>query len=225
MNRGGVDAILNNLLAGGSLIGIIALVGWWLAKKAVDSFTAAGEAYAKRKGENLATKEDFTQLLDQVKLTTQATEQIRTNLGHQDWSAREWKSIRQRKLEEMLAEAGAVEAFLDHHRGQLTTQQFHRVPIMPLDKFEVLAALYFPELEVPASVFAKCARDAAMTLYDFALANAEAGGLDSHLLMQQHNAGIMRARKLVVQRRAELDAAAVQVIRQIFGRPPEAPKN
>jgi hypothetical protein len=40
--------------------------------------TAASLAsYAKRKGENLATKEDFDELLRQVKLTTETTEQIK----------------------------------------------------------------------------------------------------------------------------------------------------
>lgn len=34
-------------------------------------------SYAKRKGENLATKEDFDELLRQVKLTTETTEQIK----------------------------------------------------------------------------------------------------------------------------------------------------
>jgi hypothetical protein len=46
------------------------------------SVTAASLAsYAKRKGENLATKEDFEELLRQVKLTAQATEEIKAQLS------------------------------------------------------------------------------------------------------------------------------------------------
>jgi len=45
------------------------------------SVTAASlESYAKRKGENLATREDFEELLRQVKLTAQATEQIKAQM-------------------------------------------------------------------------------------------------------------------------------------------------
>jgi hypothetical protein len=54
---------------------------------ALVSVTAAYLAsYAKRKGENLATKEDFDELLRQVRLTAEATEQIRaqTSVGESE---------------------------------------------------------------------------------------------------------------------------------------------
>jgi hypothetical protein len=40
-------------------------------------------SYVKKKGENLATKEDFHELLRQLKLTTQATEQIKAQSSSQ----------------------------------------------------------------------------------------------------------------------------------------------
>ena len=42
-------------------------------------------AYAKRKAENLATKEDFEALLAQVKKTTEETEKIKTDLARISW--------------------------------------------------------------------------------------------------------------------------------------------
>jgi hypothetical protein len=42
-------------------------------------------AYAKRKAENLATKEDFDALLDQVKKTTKETEQIKMDISRVSW--------------------------------------------------------------------------------------------------------------------------------------------
>ena len=139
--------MLSNLLASGSLIGVVALVGWALAKKGVEIFTAAGEAYAKRKGENLATKEDFHQLLDQVKKTTQVTEEIRSELGHRDWSSREWKAARARKLEEMLLLIDDVSRWHDE-LWKLTVNGSAESPGRP-DPSEhalVIQMMYFPEL-------------------------------------------------------------------------------
>lgn len=42
-------------------------------------------AYAKRKAENLATKEDFDTLLAQVKKTTEETEKIKTDIARISW--------------------------------------------------------------------------------------------------------------------------------------------
>jgi hypothetical protein len=47
----------------------------------VSVIAASLVSYAKQKGENLATKEDFDELLRQVKLTTEATEQIKAQLS------------------------------------------------------------------------------------------------------------------------------------------------
>lgn len=142
-----MEAILTNLLAGGSLLGVIAVVGWWLAKQAINVFTAAGEAYAKRKGENLATKEDFDQLLHQLRKNTEATEQIRTEIAHQDWAAREWKAARSRKLEELLLLVGAVDRWHDELWELTIAGNFGRPPKDdPSDHALALQVMYFPEL-------------------------------------------------------------------------------
>jgi hypothetical protein len=49
-------------------------------------------AYLKRKGENLATHEDIEKLVNQVRATTEATENIRTALTGTLWESQErWK--------------------------------------------------------------------------------------------------------------------------------------
>lgn len=60
---------------------------WWAYLLAF-SFTFAGSffgAYAKRKAENLATKEDFDALLSQIKKTTEETEKIKTDISRVSW--------------------------------------------------------------------------------------------------------------------------------------------
>lgn len=42
-------------------------------------------AYVKKKGENYATKEDFEELLRQIKATTRATEEIKTEISSGAW--------------------------------------------------------------------------------------------------------------------------------------------
>ena len=49
----------------------------------VGVFTALLGSYAKRKGENLATREDFEVVLRQVQMTTAATEQIKAQMSSQ----------------------------------------------------------------------------------------------------------------------------------------------
>lgn len=60
---------------------------WWLYLSAVVTAFVGGflGAYLKRKGENLATREDYESLLQQVKRTTQETESIKMELAKGSW--------------------------------------------------------------------------------------------------------------------------------------------
>jgi len=61
--------------------------GWWYLLSVI-ILTFVGSflgSYFKRKGENLATKEDYESLLEQVKETTSATENIKINLARGNW--------------------------------------------------------------------------------------------------------------------------------------------
>ena len=63
------------------------LFPWWSYLLVVIATFVGGflGAYFKRKGENLATKEDYESLLEQVKKTTSATESIKLNLAQGNW--------------------------------------------------------------------------------------------------------------------------------------------
>lgn len=151
-----MEALLAKLLTGGSIFGAVALVSWWGAKKAVGVFTAAGEAYAKRKSEHLATKEDFDQLLDQLRKNTEATEQIRTGIAHQDWSAREWKASRARKLEEFLTALNDCYEWLEATRRSIMRgEEINLWQQHPAPRAQALQAIYFPELDMLFAIFTK----------------------------------------------------------------------
>jgi hypothetical protein len=65
-------------------------------------FAAFFKAYGTKKGENLATKEDLQDVLDQVKAVTRTTEEIKTELSEKTWSKqRHWDMKRDAALDVM----------------------------------------------------------------------------------------------------------------------------
>jgi hypothetical protein len=65
-------------------------------------FAAFFKAYGTKKGENLATKEDLQNVLEQVKAVTRTTEEIKTELSEKTWSKqRHWDMKRDAALDVM----------------------------------------------------------------------------------------------------------------------------
>jgi hypothetical protein len=67
--------------------------------------------YFGKRGETAATKADFDEIIRQLKKTTEASEEVRSAVSHADWVAREWKTIRRIKLEELVDSAVSVKAW------------------------------------------------------------------------------------------------------------------
>lgn len=97
---------LSNLIAG-QLNG----PPWW-SYLVMLAFGAAGGflgAYFKKKGENYATHEDFRQVLEQQKLSTEAVEDIKQVLLSRSWvKQRQWEA-RERHFSKILRELAALE--------------------------------------------------------------------------------------------------------------------
>lgn len=107
-------------------------------------------SYAKKRGENLATKEDFDSLLRQVTATTLATEEVKAAVSHADWVERESKSSKREKLEEFLHAVYALTGHCTKHcNNYLYTPR--QTPLVdeepsPAPTVELLRALYFDEM-------------------------------------------------------------------------------
>jgi hypothetical protein len=68
-------------------------------------------SYLKKKGENLATKEDFGDLVKQVQAVTTATKEIENKLSHEVWNRqKQWKLKREVLFELTKAMSSAVDA-------------------------------------------------------------------------------------------------------------------
>lgn len=104
-------------------------------------------SYAKRRGENFATKADFADLIFQLKETTAAAEVVKTKISHADWSTREMKTLRRLKLEELLLSVYELKAWQDVEMGVRIYNSGKETMPSPLPKVELLTSLYFSEIE------------------------------------------------------------------------------
>ena len=108
--------------------------------------TAFFSSYFRRRGETFATRADFSELLAQLRQTTKAAEDVRSEIAHADWKSKEWKTLRRIKLEELmlflyetrdwLVEQGSVHMF-GSAPNTLTDQQA---------RLDLVTRLYFPEM-------------------------------------------------------------------------------
>lgn len=84
-------------------------------------------AYAKRKAENLATKEDFEALLTQVIKTTEETEKIKTDISRVSWvDQQRWTLKRELYMELLDSLYAEKEAMF-----KLSDEEKHSVPNEP----------------------------------------------------------------------------------------------
>jgi hypothetical protein len=115
---------------------------------AISTFT---KGLLQKKGEQFATKTDLNDLIEQIKKTTQAQEEIKTSISHIDWSNREWKKIRITKLEELL---DSINTYRDEALRFQTIMMSGNLDdkktatnTPPKWTNNIIASLYFPELE------------------------------------------------------------------------------
>jgi hypothetical protein len=105
------------------------------------------DSYFKKRGENLATKADFNDLLNQLKVNTIATEEIKSKVSHTDWATREHRTIRRTKLEELLQRLHELAEWQDTQRLLVFGDEMSALS-SPSTKVELLYILYFPELRI-----------------------------------------------------------------------------
>jgi hypothetical protein len=109
-------------------------------------------AYTKKRGENLATKADFDELLKQHKIT----QGVKLELGHSDWVLKEQKTIKRQKLEEFILALYETEEWLDDYRSEhvffIKTIQ---TKISPIFKLEMITLLYFQEFDDEIHLYAR----------------------------------------------------------------------
>jgi len=113
----------------------------------VSALTALGVSYFRTRGQHLATKHDFDELLRQLRANTEAVEAIKSEVSQRDWARREWTNLRRVKLEALLEKTHECDLYLDQQRDSA----IDGTPATPardcISELDMLADLYFPELK------------------------------------------------------------------------------
>jgi hypothetical protein len=139
------------------------LIALSLVCTAASTFAAT---YIRKRSETYATKVDLADLVAQLKATTEAAENVRTAIAHADWSAKEWKTLRRLKLEELLEAAHSAQHWLDKESDIRLYGNKTDVGPSPLERITRISALYFPELSEETAAFKRAWRNQRMLILD-----------------------------------------------------------
>ena len=133
-----------------------------------------GTSYSRTRGQNLATKHDFDELLRQLEANTEAVETIKSEVSQRDWAQREWTNLRRIKLEALLEKMHECETYLERCRSAaLEGSAGESGPV--LDDFRTIADMYFPELRKETGEFVMECRLEAIALLNLGQTVLRAG--------------------------------------------------
>jgi hypothetical protein len=110
-------------------------------------------SYAKKKGEISANTAHFEVLKSQLEQNIKSTEQIKVAVNYNDWLTREWKSLRQKKLEELLQSVYQADHWQQLNRDATLFGSGKDPGLSPLATVQLLSGLYFPELKSSIDTF------------------------------------------------------------------------
>lgn len=104
-------------------------------------------AYAQKVGEIDAITSQFEDLKAQLKENTKIVATINAEIAHGDWVAREWKTLRRLKLEQLLENVSALKEWQESFWREHIFQSTISAGTSPLPKIQLVGLLYLPELQ------------------------------------------------------------------------------
>lgn len=104
-------------------------------------------SYAKKRGENLATKADIDEIKSQLASTTKITEKIKNDIEHQVWRKQQIETIKRNKLEEYLQYIYIAQESLSNDMNNQYFNTTKSVDSHAISKATMLQKLYFSELK------------------------------------------------------------------------------
>lgn len=110
-------------------------------------FVAFSGSYFKKKGENLATKADFNEILRQLKETTSLTEGIKTDIKAKLDEQQNVRALLRQKLESLIEQTFDLELWFDKARSQAMNGDLPDLNGGPMAKIEMYQAIYFKEVQ------------------------------------------------------------------------------
>lgn len=116
-------------------------------------FSAFIRSYGSEQGKFRSIQENFDQVKEQLAQTTFTAKTIEMALAHNDWSIREYKTLRRQKLEELMLALYETRSWLARSITASHESVSFEPTDSPVDKLDMLATLYFPELNMPRAQF------------------------------------------------------------------------
>lgn len=103
-------------------------------------------SYLKKRGENLATKADFQEVLRQLRESTRASEGIRAEIESQYGEAAALRGVVRDRLEVIVAATFDLELWLEQKQSQSIEGKVFDLNESPISRIEALQSIHFPEL-------------------------------------------------------------------------------
>ena len=183
-----------------------------------------GSYFAKR-GEVQATRADRKEILDGLRQTTKAAEEVRSAISFNEWTERERRTLRRTKLEELLLLAYETKEWLAGELNRVyDTDEAKQASPQP--KMMAIGSLYFPEIIEALSAYdGACDRYHGRILSaivdvlsarDAHQANSAAGALAASQAMQAAGGGLNEGFRLTLQPLTDLDRAAAALMAEII---------
>ena len=132
-------------------------------------FRSRLSSYASKTGEIAAITGQFEELTRQLKTNTETVEKVKAEIAHEDWTTREWKTIRRLKLEELLKAVLELKEWEEQQRQILIFGSKINAGNSPKPNLELIQLLYFPELEKEIGSLCQCHYDLYMLTSKFGL--------------------------------------------------------
>jgi hypothetical protein len=118
-------------------------------------------AYASKIGEIKAQTDNLEDIKTYLRETTELTEQIKADIGHEDWRERERLTLYRSRMEDLLSAVYAVQAECSRQHSEALGESELRSDETPNNRALVLVALYFPNLRLDTLALQR----AALTFY------------------------------------------------------------
>jgi len=103
-------------------------------------------AYLKRKGENYATKEDFAEILHQLKDTTTLTESIKSDISARSAEGSAIRTLMRQKMEALFEKTLELELWMEQSRSTAIEGKLPDVNSSPIARIGMYQSIYFQNL-------------------------------------------------------------------------------
>jgi hypothetical protein len=222
------QAIVADLIAGRIVGNWLFWLMFFLVSAAAMIAASYLKGYGTKKGEQLATKEDFENLKAQLHATTRITEEIKSEVGHIEWRTREMFSTRRAKLEEFVQQIGTVTSTLDPWvTNMVVGEDFVPQDTECLNRLEMLARLYFPQLYASTMGLSMAWRTVVQKALSAAGAFSNISKTDIQSRQAQIQLNLQAFKPLhedILVKRSALEHAVVTVMQDVLRLPDDPPR-